>query len=254
MTNVRTQGRWGVGLSAVSLCCGLALFSGQAWAVFVDIPETGAPGILSLRADPVPMEFAISPGVPAQVQIAADLVGPTSPLTLQFTRDGDLVTHPQGLIVQLQSCAQPWSSFPAAPTCASGAVPVLGPIAASDPSLGVLVPAETPASPTAPIYLAGTVSSTQSSYLLATLSIPDTPETRNDETLMGLETTIGFGFSVSGDGTVPTNPPVVPPRAAPSGLSNTGLDIFAILLIGGGALGMGLALRSARRQTFGGSQ
>lgn len=254
MTKVRTQARWGVGLSAGALCCGLALFSGSAWAVFVDIPETGAPGMLSLRADPGAMEFAISPGSPAHVQIGADLIGPTSPLTLQFTRDGDLVMHPQGLVVHLQSCAQPWSNFPASPTCTPGAMTVLGPIAASDPSLGVMVPAETPAEATAPIYVAGTVSSAQSAYLLATLSIPDTPENRNDETLMGLETTIGFGFSASGDGPIPTNPPVSPPRAAPSALSNTGLDIFATLLIASGALGMGLALRSIRRQVFGGSQ
>lgn len=251
-------------MSVALLCCGLALFSGRAWAVFVDVTQTGSPGMLSLRANPGTMVFDLSPGSPAQIQIAVDLAGPTSPLTLQFTRDGALVTHPDGLIVQLQRCPQEWGNFPAAPTCASGAVNVLGPIAASDVTLGPLMPLGIPAAPGAPVFPGGTVSSTQSSYVLATLSLPDTPEARSDESLMGLEATIGLGFSASGDGPIPTNPPGSPPISPPGstavpsatrpGLVNTGLDILAVAMIAAGALGLGLVLRTARRRSPGDPQ
>jgi len=250
MAERRTH-RWvGATLSIVVLCCGLALFSGRAWAVFIDVTETGSPGMLSLRANPGAMEFDLSPGSPAHVQIAVDLVGPSSPLTLQLTRDGELVTHPRGLLVQLQRCAQEWDDFPAAPTCASGAVAVLGPIAADDPSLGPLMPLGVPAPAGAPVFPGGTVSSTQSSYVLATLSLPDTPEARSDESLMGLQATIGLGFSASGDGPVPTNPPVAPPVSGgtPS-LVNTGVDILAIALTAAGALGLGITLKATRRRS-----
>jgi hypothetical protein len=236
-------------VSVIVLAAGLLLFSNRAMAAFVAVAENGLPGHLSLQSDPYPAEFLdMAPGSVEHWQIQTELVDPSAPLTMQFKRDGELVERPgtDGLQLQARLCNQAWSNFPAAPTCGAGLVDVFGPTPANSPAFGDLAANGDPVPANAPVYDLGTLTNAQDKFLLVTLSIPQTPANQSDADLMGLEATIGFGFTA--DGTVTPVPPVTPPAGptTPS-LPNTGADIAALLGLAIGTIGIGLALRSARR-------
>lgn len=232
--------------SALVLAGGLALFSTRAVAAFIEVTENGLPGHLSLQSDPYPAEFLdMSPGSVAQWQIQTELVDPSSPLTMQFKRAGDLVERPgtDGLIIQAQLCDQAWSGFPAAPTCGSGATSIFGPTPANSATFGPLALNSDPVPGAAPVYDLGTLTNAQDKFVLVTLSIPETPENQSDESLMGLQASIGFGFTATGADT-PGTPGTTP-------LPNTGADITALLLLAAGTISFGLVLRSARKARLG---
>lgn len=228
--------------SALVLAAGLTLFSTRAVAAFVAVTENGLLGHLSLQSDPYPAEFlAMSPGSVEYWQIQTELVDTSSPLTMQFKRAGELVERPgtDGLIVQAQRCNQAWTDFPANPTCGSGLVNIFGPTPANSATFGPLALNTAPVPGAAPVYNLGTLTNVQDKFVLVTLSIPETPANQTDQTLMGLEATIGFGFTAQG--TDPT----------PGTLPNTGADIAALLMLALGTLGIGLVLRSVRRASTG---
>jgi hypothetical protein len=239
-------------IAALALVAGLTLTSTRAWAVLVALPENGTPGHLALRSDPSPAQFLdMSPGTADHWEIATDLVDPAATLTMQFTRDGALVSRPDGLTVQAQLCDGEWTGMPTAPACATGATNVFGPVAASDTSTFGALSANHTGAVTGPTWSLGTLTSAHDEYLLVTLSIPDTPAARADPTLMGLTADIGFGFDAT-ETTVPSGPttpatPITPAAPAPSALASTGVDALALLLLALGALGLGIVLWSARR-------
>lgn len=236
-------------LAILTLATGLSLFSTRAWAMLTTLPENGIAGHLTLRSDPAPARFlGLSPGDTRSWQIAADLVDPSSPLTMQFTRNGALVSRPDGLQVRAQLCDSEWTDLAATPTCPTGSTNVFGPVAASDPRFGPLEPNHTGAL-TSPTWSLGTITDAHDEYLLVTLSIPDSPSARRDRTLMGLSADIGFGFNAEGGDT-----PAAPPPAR-SALAPTGVDVVALLLLASGALGIGATLglaSRARRRLAGG--
>lgn len=225
-------------LALAVLGAGLSLFSTRAYAVLVDIVENGAPGHLSLASDPAqPVEFLdMSPGSVEQWQIAASLIDPSSPLTMQFKRDGALVSRPDGLTWQGQLCTVEWDITVTPATCAGAASNVFGPLPASDPSFGPMSTNTDPVPALAPVYNLGTITNVSDKYLLVTLSIPYSIAAASDQSLMGIQSTLGFGFSASGNS--PTPPPTT--------LANTGQDGAAIGLTALGALLLGLVLRSVR--------
>lgn len=228
--------------SCLVLAAGLTLFSTSAVAAFVAVGENGLPGHLTLQSDPYPAQFLdMAPGSIEYWQIQTELVDPSAPLTMQFKRDGELVERPgtDGLVLQAQLCNQAWSNFPVAPTCGSGLTNVFGPTPANSAAFGPLAANADAVPPGAPVYNLGTLTNAEDKFVLVTLSIPQTPQNQSDQTLMGLEASIGFGFTA--DGTQTPAPP----------LPNTGADITALLLLALGALGLGLVLRSARRASTG---
>lgn len=218
------------------LVVGVMSFSGRAWAAWVDLAENGLPGHLTLASDagPTPNFMDMSPGAVEYWQIDVSLADPSSPLTMQFARNGELVDRPDGLWIEGKGCSVEWT-MSAPPTCSGTMTNAMPGKPASDASYD-----------SSPVMDMGTITSAQDRFLLVTLSIPDSPEARADETLMGLSATVGFGFTASGD-------EVVTPPTPPSSLAKTGADILAIALMALGAVGLGLVVRSARRARLLGS-
>jgi LPXTG-motif cell wall-anchored protein len=245
---VWTFGRVGaLVLAILTLIAGLALVSNRAMAAFVSIAENGIVGHLSLRADPYPTTLnpdfmSLTPGDSVHWQIETSLVDASSPLTMQFKRDGALVERPgiDGLQVRAQLCAQAWTNFPTAPTCGTGATDIIPTTPANSATFGPLAANSDPVPGTAPVYNLGTLTNTADKFVLVTLSLPAQadPEAQSDTTLMGLEASFGFGFTAMGDD-------------PPANLPNTGLDLTALLVAGLGVLGLGLVLASARRARLG---
>jgi hypothetical protein len=234
-------------LFCLMIGAGLSVFSARAYAAFVPVP-TAQGAHLSLKSDPQPVSFLdMSPGSVEHWQIDASLVDASSTLTLQFNRDGALITNPRGLVVQVDRCDQVWTNVTTTPVCGGGEANVFGPVAASS------IPETT-------IYDLAGLTNTQDKYLLVTLSIPDTAAARADTTLMGLTAQMGFGLTASGaDPTQPADPsdPLGPPDpgtpgtpsspTSPSSLAFTGVDIGGLLLLAFGALGVGLLLMASRK-------
>jgi LPXTG-motif cell wall-anchored protein len=245
---VWTFGRVGaLVLATLTLIAGFALVSNRAMAAFESVAENGLPGHLSLMADPNPNTdrasfLSMSPGSVEHWQISTHLVDASSPLTMQFKRDGELAARPDGLQVRAQLCSQAWTNYPANPTCGGTQSNIFGPAAASSvPTFGVLTANNAALPGNAPVYNLGTLTNAADKYVLVTFSIPaPAPEDaleQSDTSLMGLEATFGFGFTAMGDD--------------PGKLPNTGLDLTALLVVGLGVLGLGLVLASARRARLG---
>jgi hypothetical protein len=219
-------------LAAISL--GVVLASGSAQAAWVAIAENGLPGHLSLRSDPYPAAFLdLSPGSVAQWQVEADLADPLAELAIRFERSGALVARPDGLQLQVRACASEWLDVPAAPTCPTAAT-VLPPTAASSSALGALGPVDA----SSPVFPLGELVHGAPRYLLVTMSIPDTPEARADESLMGLTAHLGLDFTAAGESADPPGSPR---------LAYTGVDALGTVLLALGTLGVGLLLRSRVR-------
>ncbi len=225
-------------LACMLLTAGMSVFSARAYAAFVAVPTAQGPH-LSLLSDPFPANFmAMSPGSVEHWQIESKLVDPTSTLTLQFARSGALVTHVNGLQVQVDRCDQAWTTVTTSPACGTGGTNVFGPAAANSI-------AETT------IYDLAGLTNTQNKYLLVTLSIPDSPAAEADTTLMGITATVGIGLTVTGPDPVssgnPSDPTPPGTPGSPGNLAFTGVDIGGLLLLALGALILGLVITGARK-------
>lgn len=228
-------------LSTLAVIAGLALSTDRAMAAFVNVIENGLPGHLSLAADPYPTTLnpqfmAMSPGSTVHWQIAASLVDPSSPLTMQFKRDGELVERPSndGLHVAVALCDVEWTGLPAAPGCATGALLVVPSTPANSAVFGPLAGNSDPVPGAAPVYSLGTITNAADKFVLVTLSIPPQadPDAQSDQSLMGLQASFGFGFTAMGDD---------------PDLPGTGLNLGGLILAGLGVLGLGLTLAAAHR-------
>lgn len=224
-------------LGSAAIVAGLSLTSATAFAAFT--PVTGAQGThLSLQSDPNPVEFLdMSPGSVEHWQIDAAVVDPTATLTLQFARNGELITNPRGLHVEVDRCDQAWTDVSTTPVCGSGEATVFGPEAASAVSEST-------------IYDLAGITSAQDKFLLVTLSITDSAAAEADQSLMGITANVGIGLTASGD--TPTSPGSPSNPSNPSGpgggsLAFTGVDILGLMLLALGALVVGLVLTGARK-------
>ena len=235
-------------LSILALVAGLALISNRAMAAFVSVAENGLAGHLSLAADPYPTTvnpgfMQMSPGSVEYWQIQASLVDASSPLTMQFKRDGSLVERPgaDGLIVEAELCSEEWTNFPVAPTCGGTLEQIILPTPANSiPAFGALTANSADLPADAPIYDLGTITNAADKFVLVTLSIPEQadPDAQSDQSLMGLEASFGFGFTAMGED-------------GGGNLPNTGLDLMALVIAGAGLLGLGLVLAVVRRARLG---
>lgn len=232
-TRGRRRGAVAGALAIVCLSAGLTLGSDYAWAALSDVPENGRPAYLTLASDPYPVMFGdLSPGSLYQWQINASLAQDVSDLTLHVAREGDLVSRPDGLQVQVQLCSVAWVTTITPATCAGTTANVFGPVPASDPSLGPLTGIDTTVD-TATAFDLGTLTTTRDAFILVTVSIPDTPATRADTSLMGMTATFGFALTARYDG---------PDAGAPTELELTGVDILATILVAMGVFALGLLL------------
>lgn len=256
--------------AAVLLLSTGGLMVGQrAWALWVDVPQTGQPGYLSLASAPYPADFPdLSPGDAVHWQIRVDLNDEHADVTLQMAREGALVERQGGLLISATACSEEWD-LTAAPTCHGTRAPIIGPTDAADPALGPTVSSGATFPDISPVWDVGWMSSGSSAFVLVTLMVPDTPQSRADVDLMGLESSIDFAFSAfassappPGEGppqrtpvdpSGPTAPtPGVPETpgiaSPPNELALTGADVGALALIAAGALWLGgLAFWGGRR-------
>ncbi|HEX4442058.1 MAG TPA: hypothetical protein VHZ81_00665 [Galbitalea sp.] len=242
---VRDRRAWGparvvaLAVASVMMAGGLSLASATAYAAFVAVP-TAQGAHLKLSSDPNPVEFLdMSPGSVDHWQIDASLVDPSSTLTLAFSRNGDLITNPRGLRVEVDRCDQVWTNVSTTPVCGSGEANVIGPVAASAVSEATI------------FDLAG-LTNVHDKFLLVTLSIPDSAAAEADTSLMGITGNIGFGLTASGDTpTSPGSPSSPGSPGSPGGpLAFTGVDILGLVLLALGALGLGVVLMGARKIRF----
>jgi hypothetical protein len=217
--------------STVALACGAVALAGAAQAAFVDVPPTGEPGQLVLSSDPYPAEFLdLSPGDIRYWQVAARLEGARrATLSLELRASGELVAHPRGLVMTVESCDSAWITTSGAPDCASGAQ-----------SVAVVTPADdySSSSPTFPL---SPLAEGAPEYLLVTLAIDDTPAARADMTLMGLTGDMAVGLTA----TAFDDRPVPPATALPATGSDPAM-LAGLLATAGGMIGLGATLRLRR--------
>ena len=200
---------------------------GVATAAAADpVPENGQPGLLSLNADPYPMQDPnMAPGDRIRWPITADMSAPdAAELTLAIQTSGLLASDPGGLRMSLQSCAVAWI-VPADPSvdasCAAGEQTVLAmtPTASLDPST---------------VWHLGTIADNGARYFLVTLWLSPSA----DGALLSASGRVALGFTAAGETqSVSTDGP---------GLATTGADAVGLILLAGGLLLGGIVLASVR--------
>ena len=213
------------------LLVGLTLISTRAWADF-KVPESN-PGLLSLWTDSYPLHYSdMAPGDEAFVRLNVELDDiDRGDLSLEVRKDGDLATLAGGLVIDVARCAVPWTNVPtgltqsASPDCTNGEDFLL----AADPSDDYALDS--------PTWDLGEIEKDSTIYMLVTLALPDsTPAFRVE----GLSADFGFGLFADGEDAAL---PITPTR-----LAFTGVDILSLVLVGVGALGVGVVFSVSRRR------
>ena len=151
----------------------------------------------------------LAPGSPAYWLVDAWVVGVEGArLTLEIRKDGELMEVPDGVTVTVERCGVPWADVPAAPACED-----------SQDMVAVAEP-EDDLSAQSPSFWLDTVDTRQPSYVLVTLALADTPQSRSDASLMGLTGSLGLGITaveaVPGEPGEPTDPPTEQPTDPPT--------------------------------------
>ena len=151
----------------------------------------------------------LAPGSPAYWLVDAWVVGVEGArLTLEIRKDGELMEVPDGVTVTVERCGVPWADVPDAPACEDSQAMV----AVAEP--------EDDLSAQSPSFWLDTVDTRQPSYVLVTLALADTPQTRSDASLMGLTGSLGLGITaveaVPGEPGEPTDPPTGKPIDPPT--------------------------------------
>ena len=245
--------RSGAVVAVLTLVGGLGLFSGRAAAVVADVVTVQQPGFLAVTTDLPRNEIInLSPGTPVYWQIGADLTNNlTGSLVLEMRKSGQLATSADGLVVEIERCSEPWLNLDTMPTCGLEREPVL-----------VATPDEDYRFDSPTIDLLG-IPATTGKYLMVTLSL-NLPPGETGRTVMGLTGSVGIGLTAAGTafpGDAGTEGGTGSPGpgdsaagdsvAAPAGsLATTGLDALALILVGAGAIGLGVAVAGARRAPF----
>ena len=204
------------------------------------VPTTGASGPLSLRTSVWPLVIpSLAPGESFSWQLGAALTGvDRGELSLGVVSGGSRATDPDGYLIAVQACPQPWGSadgMGTTPTCPDGGTPVL----ARQPL------AQLPADLASPI---GTMSPEQPWYLSVTLALANS--SRQDPRTGSL--VIGLQVMAMGDDGTPLGGSGIgtgsdPGAGAAGVLGWTGLDVWSMVGWGVGAVVVGLLLATAGR-------
>lgn len=218
--------------SIAALAVGGVAVAGAASAALTDVPATGTPGRLVLSSDPYPAQFLdLSPGVTRHWRVDARLEdAATATLALQLRKNGALVEHARGLRMTVDVCDSAWSTS-AAPDCPTGARRVT----AATPTDDYRV--------TSPSFELAPLRTGAPQRLLITLAIEDSVAARADDTLMGLTGDMAVGLVA----TAFDETPVSPPSGALAVTGPAWASVTGVAAIAAGILGLGTALRMARR-------
>lgn len=220
-------------LSIVALLVGVALSVTRASALYEEITETGAPGMLQLRADATqPLWSTIAPGESMQWLIEASLTdADRGTLSLELRSGGALVA-PAGLTAAITSCDRTFTAIDAGqPQCTGTSRTELQPTPLSRIS----------SMDSGTVYALADLERGHHRYLLVTLSLP-----RSAEVAEGAQAVVGLGLHAAGEaespqpptpGTPPGGPDPDPQSRGP--LAMTGDDLLALLLLAAGLIGLG---------------
>lgn len=214
------------GLASVALAV-LASFA-VAQPAAADIVDDGAPGLLTIDAEPRELQLDLDPGDHGEwlLTLRLDAESPGQ-LDLRIMSSGVLVSDRAGLLIGIEECSVPW-------------LPPVGPVAdASCPgAASVLVPL-TPFIDIAPseIIDLGTLAADGERYLRATIAFPEPAPGE----LQGGDARFALGFAAAGDveeldGSGPDDG--MPPTGASAAIP---LALAALMAI------LGIALRVAAR-------
>jgi hypothetical protein len=216
---------------SATLTLGLLLVSTKAWADF-PVPQS-TPGLLSLWTNTYPVHYSgMAPGDEAYLRLDVELDDTDrGDLELDVRKGGALATVPDGLTMSVERCTAQWTNVPSGvtsggtPFCSSGRVLLLE----ADPSADY--------SAVSPSWALGEIVHGTPVHLLVTLALPDSTPPQN---VTGLSADFGIGLFASGDGG--------PGPVTPAVLASTGLDVFSLLLVAVGAMGVGIAVARSRAQ------
>ena len=217
--------------STGALVGGMVLLASSAQAAYEEVPETGVAGRLVLLSDRAPAHFPdLMPGDVRYWQVAATLQGAESAsLVLELRTAGELMEHPDGLVVSIERCDAAWTGVDEGqPACSAGRATVTRITPASGTESG-------------PVFDLDGVDA-DGTHLPVELGLDG--EDTGDECLMGLTGEIGLGLTAAADEATTDEPTVAAPP--PSGLPVTGADPAGLILTGLGALGLGTALAVVR--------
>ena len=190
------------------------------------VPVPDADGILSIHVDTLPLWHAdLQPGDVRYWFIETELDSPEAgELSMELEAAGELSMHPQGLMMDIERCTVAWT-VSTTPTCAGSEATLLaGPVSDIDQSevwdLGAIEPHDGP-------------------FFLVTLRLPASMPSE----LQNTSGTIGFGFTAAESTAV-----VVIPGGGRGGggLTETGVDLAAPLLLAGGLVVGGLVIARQR--------
>ncbi len=218
-------------LFATLLLAGSGLTATRVAAVLHEVAETGAPGMLALRAGPAaPHWTGVVPGDSLHWPIEASLSdAPTGSLSVELQAQGGLVAA--GLTAAVEACTTPFvdATSDAAPSCETSATAVL---------------AETPlaelASASSGRFALADLERGHPRHLLVSLHLP---RSADPAAVAGATATVGVGLHAAGDSPAPA----APQTALPERLPVTGMDVSAIGFLGAGCLGLGACLVARRR-------
>lgn len=212
---------------------GGALTVARASATFLEVTETGSPGMLSIaRSSETPLWRTLAPGDTMHWLVEARLTDAANgTLSLELRADGALVES-FGLSASVSACSQDFTFASAGssqvPMCAGTTLPVVPPtplVAIATGSSGTLFPL-------------AELQATQPRQLLVTLHLPPSAASAGID---GQEARIGLALHSSGES---------PPSGDAQGpLAATGGDFLSLGSLGLGLLGIGAAalLRRAAR-------
>ncbi|MBC9936487.1 MULTISPECIES: hypothetical protein [unclassified Leucobacter] len=212
---------------------GGALTVVRASATFLEVTETGSPGMLSIaRSSETPLWGTLAPGDTMHWLVEARLTDADSgTLSLEFRADGALVDS-FGMSASVSACSQDFTFASAGssqvPMCAGTTLPVVPPtplVAIATASSGVLFPL-------------AELQAAQPRQLLVTLHLPPSAASAD---VAGQDARVGLALHSSGQ-----SPPAVD---APAPLAATGSDALALSALALGLLGIGwgVLLRRAAR-------
>lgn len=216
---------------AVIVCVGLGVTAARASAVFRELTETGAPGVLVLSLDSAsPLWAELGPGERMHWLVEASLRdADRGDLSLELQASGDLITA-SGISAGVEACTGTFDLGGREPVCDGTRSTVLAATAlhriAERSELLELAP----------------LLSDEPRQLLVSVAIPQADDAA---AISGRTAHVGLGVHVAGDsGPRPPAPPS-PPR-----LPVTGSDAGALAILAVGLLGLGASLALRRRAAF----
>ena len=230
-------------LSIGALLVGAALSVTRASALYEEITETGAPGMLQLRANSTkPLWSTIAPGESMQWLIEASLTDADRGRLALELRSGGALVAPAGLTAAVVSCDRPFATGQGeSPRCEGSTRTELQ----STPLQQISTMDD------GRVYSLADLEQGHPRYLLVTLALP-----RSAEVAAGAQAVVGLGLHAAGDsesqqppspGTPPGGPDPDPQLRGP--LAMTGDDLLALVLLAAGLIGVGAYALLRRNST-----